>query len=255
MKRVGTRAESLPQRFSWAPQPSRSETRAKANTRPPKERNTIASPCSCPTRRTRRRSRTPCSRTPGASRRAVPARGGSPTTARHVDAVQGDGESRSRSQVPGAPTASSSTEQPVRARAARSRRSSSSPAKTERFSAWNPKFNPNAPVVFSDPGSVYKGLAIHGDVLYSTDFAECKVETFQGDFFDGNFEDSTPPANSRTQHPRRLLSLRHPGHRRIGLRDLRQEEGVDDVAGRATASCASSTPTATWSRRSGSRGC
>ena len=66
------------------------------------------------------------------------------------------------------------------------------------FSAWNPGFNPNASVVFSDPGSVYKGLAIHGTVLYTTDFTECKVETFGGTFeeFDttGEFEDPSIPA-------------------------------------------------------------
>ncbi len=55
------------------------------------------------------------------------------------------------------------------------------------FSAWNSTVDPNAVVVFSDPGSNYKGLAIHGDVLYSTDFGECKVEAFHGNFFDGTF--------------------------------------------------------------------
>ena len=57
------------------------------------------------------------------------------------------------------------------------------------FSAWNSTVDPNALVVFSDPGSNYKGLAILGDVLYSTDFAECKVEAFHGNFFDGSFEE------------------------------------------------------------------
>jgi len=57
------------------------------------------------------------------------------------------------------------------------------------FSAWNSTVDPNAVVVFSDPGSNYKGLAIHGEVLYSTDFAECKVEAFHGNFFDGSFEE------------------------------------------------------------------
>src|SRR5439155_25881730 len=66
------------------------------------------------------------------------------------------------------------------------------------FSAWNPGFDPNAVVVFNDPTSVYKGLAIHGDVLYSSDFTECKVESFDGTFgeFDtaGEFEDESIPA-------------------------------------------------------------
>jgi uncharacterized protein (TIGR03118 family) len=57
------------------------------------------------------------------------------------------------------------------------------------FSGWNPGFNANAVVVFSDPGSIYKGMAIHGDVLYSTDFSECKVESFHGNFFNGTFEE------------------------------------------------------------------
>jgi len=40
-----------------------------------------------------------------------------------------------------------------------------------------------------DPESVYKGLAIHGDVLYTTDFTECEVEAFAGNFFDGTFDE------------------------------------------------------------------
>lgn len=40
-----------------------------------------------------------------------------------------------------------------------------------------------------DPESVYKGLAIHGDVLYTTDFTECEVEAFAGNFFDGSFDE------------------------------------------------------------------
>ena len=55
------------------------------------------------------------------------------------------------------------------------------------FSGWNPDVNPNALVVFSDPGSVYKGLAIHGDTLYTTDFTDCEVEAFRGNFFDDSF--------------------------------------------------------------------
>ena len=68
------------------------------------------------------------------------------------------------------------------------------------LSAWNPMFDPtDAHVVFSDPGSVYKGLAVHGDILYATDFAECGVETFDGTFteFDttGGFDDTSIPPN------------------------------------------------------------
>jgi len=57
------------------------------------------------------------------------------------------------------------------------------------FSAWNGDVNPNAVVVHTSPGSVYTGLAIHGDTLYTTDFAECSVEAFRGNFFDGSFDE------------------------------------------------------------------
>jgi uncharacterized protein (TIGR03118 family) len=95
------------------------------------------------------------------------------------------------------------------------------------FSGWNPALGTNAAVVFSDPGSVYKGLAIHGDTLYSTDFTECKVETFDGTFqeFDtpGEFEDSSIPA----------------GFCPFGIQAIgdsifvtyAKKEGIDDVAG------------------------
>jgi uncharacterized protein (TIGR03118 family) len=57
----------------------------------------------------------------------------------------------------------------------------------------------HAVVAFSDPESVYKGLAVHGDTLYTTDFAECAVETLNGTFteFDspGGFDDATIPPN------------------------------------------------------------
>lgn len=65
------------------------------------------------------------------------------------------------------------------------------------ISGWNPTLVPNtqALVVFGQPGSgsIYKGLAIQGNTLYTTDFAECKVEAIDGTFneFDtvGEFED------------------------------------------------------------------
>lgn len=57
------------------------------------------------------------------------------------------------------------------------------------FSAWNGDVNPNAVVVHTSPGSVYTGLAIHGSTLYTTDFAECHVEAFRGNFFDGSFDE------------------------------------------------------------------
>jgi uncharacterized protein (TIGR03118 family) len=66
------------------------------------------------------------------------------------------------------------------------------------ISAWNRLFDMgNAHVVFGDPDSVYKGLAIIGDTLYTTDFSECEVETLNGTFAkfdsDGGFEDESIP--------------------------------------------------------------
>src|SRR6266545_4673720 len=55
------------------------------------------------------------------------------------------------------------------------------------LSGWNNGLGTQAEVVFpksgiGDPGSIYKGLAIHGDTLYTTDFGECKVESLDGTF-------------------------------------------------------------------------
>lgn len=72
------------------------------------------------------------------------------------------------------------------------------------LSAWNPFLDATrATVVFSDPGSVYKGLAIVGnrpfaaDRLFTTDFTECEVEAFDGTFTqietEGGFEDDSIP--------------------------------------------------------------
>jgi uncharacterized protein (TIGR03118 family) len=76
------------------------------------------------------------------------------------------------------------------------------------FSAWNGTLSTTVPqqseVIFSDPDGIYKGLAVHGDVLYTTDFASCEVEAFAGNPDDdtfaefdtaGGFEDETIPAN------------------------------------------------------------
>jgi uncharacterized protein (TIGR03118 family) len=55
-----------------------------------------------------------------------------------------------------------------------------------------------AEVVFNDPGSIYKGLAVHGDTLFTTDFTSCEVEAIDGNFMEfdtpGGFEDDTIPA-------------------------------------------------------------
>jgi len=55
------------------------------------------------------------------------------------------------------------------------------------FLAWNLASGTTASEFPVDPGSVYKGLAINGDVLYTTDFTGCEVEAFHGNFFDGSF--------------------------------------------------------------------
>ena len=76
------------------------------------------------------------------------------------------------------------------------------------LSAWNGTLSTTVPqqseVIFSDPEGIYKGLAVHGDVLYTTDFASCEVEAFAGNPNDGTFdevdtaggfEDDSIPAN------------------------------------------------------------
>jgi uncharacterized protein (TIGR03118 family) len=67
------------------------------------------------------------------------------------------------------------------------------------ISAWNPQFDANnAHVEVPSDGGIYKGLAIHGNVLYTTDFASCEVETIDGtwnEFDTGGFEDDSIPEN------------------------------------------------------------
>jgi uncharacterized protein (TIGR03118 family) len=57
------------------------------------------------------------------------------------------------------------------------------------FLAWNPATGTSTFEDPVDPGHAYKGLAIHGDVLYTTDFTSCEVEAFAGNFFDGSFDE------------------------------------------------------------------
>ncbi len=62
------------------------------------------------------------------------------------------------------------------------------------FSAWNHDFDAaSAHVVHSEDGAVYKGLAIHDTRLFSTDFAGCSVDAYEGDFFDGSFHEIDTP--------------------------------------------------------------
>jgi uncharacterized protein (TIGR03118 family) len=66
---------------------------------------------------------------------------------------------------------------------------------------WNSQLpNPTQAVVMhAEADAVYKGLAIHGDTLYTTDFAGCSVDTLDGTFaeFDspGGFEDPSIPSD------------------------------------------------------------
>ena len=57
----------------------------------------------------------------------------------------------------------------------------------------------HAVVKHSEAEAIYKGLAIHGNTLYTTDFAGCSVDTLDGTFteFDspGGFEDPSIPSD------------------------------------------------------------
>lgn len=67
--------------------------------------------------------------------------------------------------------------------------------------AWNNQLPDVTHAIFVhfEAGAVYKGLAIHGNTLYTTDFAGCSVDTLNGTFteFDspGGFEDPSIPSN------------------------------------------------------------
>lgn len=77
------------------------------------------------------------------------------------------------------------------------------------LSAWNGTLDPNSvpqhsEVIFSDEEGNYKGLAVHGDTLFTTDFASCEVEALAFDSTEmkvkeidtaGGFEDDSIPAN------------------------------------------------------------
>jgi len=69
------------------------------------------------------------------------------------------------------------------------------------ISAWSGRLpDPTHAVVkHSEAEAVYKGLAIHANTLYTTDFAGCSVDTLDGTFteFDspGGFEDPSIPSN------------------------------------------------------------
>jgi uncharacterized protein (TIGR03118 family) len=66
---------------------------------------------------------------------------------------------------------------------------------------WNSQLpdTTHAVVMHAEADAVYKGLAIHANTLYTTDFAGCSVDTLDGTFteFDsaGGFEDPSIPSN------------------------------------------------------------
>ena len=131
---------------------------------------------------------------------------------------------RSRSRFPARrPAPSTTAARSSRWRRARPRRSSSrartapSPPGTRpwtRTRSWSSAMR--APTTRASPSI--------GDVLYSTDFAECKVEAFHGNFFDGSFEEfDTAGGFEDHSIPAGLLPLRDPGRRRLDLRHVRAE--------------------------------
>ena len=96
------------------------------------------------------------------------------------------------------------------------------------ISGWNRDANATATIVkHSEEDAIYKGLAIHGDTLYSTDFGGCSVDSFGPDFqeFDtaGGFADGSIPA----------------GYCPFGIQvvgdsvfvSYAKKQGIDDVAG------------------------
>jgi len=66
---------------------------------------------------------------------------------------------------------------------------------------WNNQLpdTTHAVVMHSEADAIYKGLAIHGNTLYTTDFGGCSVDTLDGTFteFDspGGFEDPSIPSD------------------------------------------------------------
>jgi uncharacterized protein (TIGR03118 family) len=67
------------------------------------------------------------------------------------------------------------------------------------ISAWNGGLadRSHAVVKFTQPDAIYKGLAVHGNTLYATDFGGCRVETIDGTFTAfasaGGFTDASIP--------------------------------------------------------------
>ena len=100
------------------------------------------------------------------------------------------------------------------------------------FLAWNGATGTSTIEDPVDPGHAYKGLAILGDVLYTTDFTSCEVEAFAGNFFDdsfdefdtaGGFEDDSIPAGFCP------FGIQAIGNSIFVTYALK--EGIDDVAG------------------------
>ena len=98
------------------------------------------------------------------------------------------------------------------------------------ISAWNPTFDrANAHIEITTANAIYKGLAIHGDRIFATNFGDaCRVEAFDGTF--------APVATAGGFMDRGIPSGFCPfGIQTIGdtiFVTYAKKEGTDDVAGR-----------------------
>ncbi len=110
------------------------------------------------------------------------------------------------------------------------------------FSGWNRNFDiTSAQIVHTDTEAVYKGLAIKGNMLFSTNFAGCEVEAYDGTFAEVGTAGFADPSIDPAYCPFGIQVINESVFVSYALRG-----GLDDIAGaRATASCASSIPTAT----------
>jgi len=101
------------------------------------------------------------------------------------------------------------------------------------FLAWDPMVNPNAVVVSTEAGAVYKGLAILGDTLYTTNFGDdCEVEAYRGNFFDSSFKEvDTAGGFEDNSIPKGYCPF---GIQAIGdsiFVTFAKKDGIDDVSG------------------------
>src|SRR5262249_55555332 len=98
------------------------------------------------------------------------------------------------------------------------------------ISAWNSTFDRgSAHVKITTPDAIYKGLAIHGDRIFATNFGDaCRVDAFDGTFTaigtSGGFLDRSIPSGFCP------FGIRTIGD--IIFVTYAKKEGEDDVAGR-----------------------